>query len=73
MSEHHSGFVVTLDHSITTEASDRIVDALHLIKGVISVKPIVDSVEMDMARERARQEIGDELFKAFKKIMWGQS
>jgi hypothetical protein len=73
MSTHISGFVVTLNDSITEEAADRVIAAISLLKGVVSVQPIKDSFELQLAREKVRREIGDQLFKEFKRILWGAS
>lgn len=58
MTDRHAGYVVTLDQSIREDdARETILVALRQIRGVISVEPVVESIELLMAQELAISKI----------------
>lgn len=63
MSDRHKGYIVTLEKDLKDEDSIKIIDALKLIKGVISVDPIVDDMNALIAESRARQDLGTKILK----------
>lgn len=65
MSDRYNGFVVTFEKPIKDEDAKNLEIALMSIKGVISVKPIVD----DIASLCARSQIGHEFRKKLWKVM----
>lgn len=61
MTTRVKGFVVALEQDIREDAAERIVDAIKMIRGVLSVEASVADHTDWMARERARRELGDKL------------
>jgi len=57
MSERHAGYVVTLTEDLDEEAAQQVLDALRMIKGVLSAEPITANVDVHIGTERARSEI----------------
>ena len=64
MSDKHHGYVVTLDTPLHEEASSHVIDAIRLLKGVVSVKPIVGDPGLALAEERARADLRERLWRA---------
>jgi len=57
VSDRHAGYIVTLTDDIRDElASEGIVVALQMVKGVLSVEPIIADFNLHMAQERVRAE-----------------
>ncbi len=52
MTDRHSGYVVTLAKDIREDDAEAVITALKMIKGVVSVKPVVADVVMHIAEER---------------------
>jgi hypothetical protein len=71
MSDRHAGYVVVLEEPLHEEDSERVIAAISLLKGVVSVKPIVDSFEVQLAYDKAKHDIGVKLFQELKNILWG--
>lgn len=65
MTDRLSGYVVTLDRDIRDDDAEVITNAIKMIKGVLSVKPIVANIDTHIGYERAKQEIGQKLFNIF--------
>lgn len=40
MTERHSGYVVVLRNDIREDDAERVIDAIQMIKGVLTVKPV---------------------------------
>lgn len=53
---------MTLDADVHEETSKMIASALGMIKGVISVEPVVSDVELHMVRERVRHELRNQMW-----------
>jgi hypothetical protein len=66
MSDRVSGFVVVLDGHYTAEQAERIRVALSMIQGVALVTPNVASASEHIAKEGARLEVVDRVFKALR-------
>jgi len=64
MSDRHMGYIVTLENNIKDENAQSILDAIGMVKGVISVRPVVSDFVGHMAEERARRKLADKLWKA---------
>lgn len=62
MTDRHAGYVVTLDRDIRADEAACIMDALLMLKGVISVQPVVADVPLAIATERTRVEMRDKLY-----------
>jgi len=55
MTDRHAGYVVTLADSVREDdAEEGVLNAIRMIRGVLSVKPVNESVEVHIAEERAR-------------------
>lgn len=63
MTDRHAGYIVTLARDIREDDAERIISAILMIKGVMSVDPVVADVGLHMAERRARQDIRDKLWK----------
>lgn len=68
MTDRHAGYVVTLECDIREDEAESTIAAIHHIKGVVSVAAIVDSPELHSARERARWEFLDKLYRFAKEV-----
>lgn len=55
MTDRHSGYLVTLGHDIREEDAEAVIRALGMIKGVMSVKPIIHDHALMIAEERQRE------------------
>jgi hypothetical protein len=42
MTDRHSGYIVILDHDVRSDDTTYIMNAIAMIKGVLSVEPIID-------------------------------
>lgn len=40
MTERHSGYVVALDHDIRDDDAEAVINAIRMIKGVLSIEPM---------------------------------
>lgn len=56
------GLTVSFDHDVEDVYAQAIVDAILMIKGVISVEPIAFGVEDLINRERIKNEIRQKIF-----------
>jgi hypothetical protein len=53
MTDRHAGYVVTLAKDIRDDdAEESVLVAIRMIKGVVSVKPVVADIGMHITRER---------------------
>lgn len=52
MTDRHAGYIVTLENDVREDDAEYIINALLMIKGVISVRPIVSDVELMVAKDR---------------------
>lgn len=63
MTDRHNGYLVILKNPIREDDAGNIIKAIGLIKGVISVKPMINNWESSIALERARRELTSKLFR----------
>ena len=56
MTDRHAGYVVTLTDDIREDDAEAIINALRLIKGVVSVQPVAGDHQLVIAKERVREE-----------------
>lgn len=56
MTDRHAGYLVTLSHDIRDDDAEGIISALHHLKGVVSVDPVLSSVGISIAKSRADSE-----------------
>jgi hypothetical protein len=53
VTDRHSAYIVTLDKDLRADDAEKILDALEMIKGVVSVEPVVADVMGHVAEQRA--------------------
>jgi len=63
MTDHYHSIAVALEKNIRDDDAKPIIDALKMIKGVLSVKPYISDFESHMAEERAKKEYAAKLWK----------
>ncbi|MEV0830859.1 MULTISPECIES: hypothetical protein [Streptosporangiaceae] len=57
MTDRHAGYIVTLAEDVREDDAEAILSALRMVKGVLSVEPIVASPhDLHIATQRVRQE-----------------
>jgi hypothetical protein len=54
MTDRYSGFVVTLKDDIRKDEADGIINALSMVKGVLTVRPDLGGGHLAMAEDRAK-------------------
>ena len=57
MTDRHSGYIVVLGSDLREDDAEYIINAIRMIKGVVSVQPIVADANMHIATERAKYEL----------------
>lgn len=62
MTDRHAGYVVTLESPLREDDAQATLDAIRMIKGVLSVEPIVSSPEVMAGAARARDEFRQKLY-----------
>lgn len=62
--KHHAGYVVTLASDLRDEDAQEVLSALRMIRGVLSVEPIMAGFDVHIATERARAEMRSRLLEA---------
>jgi len=68
MTDSHTGYIVTLEDSISENNPncERILEALRMIKGVISVEPIVENFDHIMAVMKAKNDLREQM----REVLW---
>jgi len=67
MTTRHSGYLVTLEKDKREDDAEYILNAIRMIKGVISVKPVVaDPLGEQIASDRLKDKITREMFQVIK-------
>lgn len=61
MTDRLKGFVVTLDHDIREDDAEEILNAIRMVKGVVSVKPVQANSDDDIIRSRVLSELRQKL------------
>ena len=64
--EHVTGFVVTLEKDVSAEFGERLRQALAMMRGVISVEPVMADFDHHMAREQARWDVEKKVLEALR-------
>jgi len=52
MTDRHAAYIVTLAEDIREDDAEHILNALRMVSGVLSVKPVTASYEQTIGRER---------------------
>lgn len=63
MTDRLSGVIVTFKRDIRVDDAEATIAALKQIRGVLSVKPVVSDLSMHIAEQRAREELGQQIWK----------
>lgn len=63
MTDRINGVIVTFSKEIREDDAEAVLNAIKMVKGVLTVKPIVSGYEQHIAEERVRRELTDKLFK----------
>jgi ATP sulfurylase len=63
MTDRLKGVIVTFQNDVREDDAEAILNAIRMIKGVLSAKPLVSDVNQHMAEQRVRQELGEKLWK----------
>lgn len=63
MTDRYMAFTVTLDQDIRTDDAEAIINAIKMVKHVRNVTPHVANWEFHTAVDRARQDLGEKLWK----------
>ena len=64
MTIRHSGYVIILEKDIREDDAEDLIKLLRNIRGVAEVKPVAAGVEGIIAKEQARRELIDKIWKA---------
>lgn len=67
MSDRHIAYTVVLETELKDEDSERVIAAIEMVRGVMSVVPVVAEPEFYVARQQASFALQKELWKALKK------
>lgn len=62
MTDREVGYIVTLEKSIREDDAENIKNAIRMIKGIISVEPVIDTPVIHIAKETVRHELINKLF-----------
>jgi hypothetical protein len=62
MTNRHKGYVIALENDIRSDESERVIDAIMMIRGVLRVTPIVNDPSAWIEGERARDEFRQKLW-----------
>lgn len=61
------GLTVIFEKDINEDFVDMLIQAIRMMKGVRDVKPLITTPELYAAKERAKWELEDKLWKALRK------
>lgn len=69
MTDRHTGYVVTLSSDIREDDAQAIVDAIRMVKGVLSVEPVTaDPFQESMWRSRMHRDLYDKVLGAIQEV-----
>jgi hypothetical protein len=68
MTERHAGYVVTLAEDTREDDAEHIINALRMIRGVLSVEPVHAGTDVSIATERAKAEMRAGLLSLLKEL-----
>lgn len=66
MTDRYKGFVVALKNDMRSDDAQRTIEAIQMIQGVLSVKPLISTSEDGIAEMRAKQELLSKIYDLFK-------
>lgn len=62
MTDRLKGVIVTFEKDVREDDAEYILNAIRMIKGVLSVKELVSNYEQHIAEERVRHELREKIF-----------
>lgn len=68
MSDRHSGYIVVLENDVRDDDSEAWQNAIRMMKGVVSVKPIVADIQSTIAKERAKRGVVEKVYALLKDL-----
>lgn len=63
MTDRHAGYIVTLAENVREDDAEAIITALKMVRGVLSVEPVVADHQTAIGQSRADREWRDKLAK----------
>lgn len=63
MTDRHAGYVVVLKEDLREDDAQALIDALKMLKGVLTVEPIISGPDIIISTHRAKAEIERKLWK----------
>lgn len=66
MTDRYKGFIVALKNDMRDDDAQRVIEAIEMIQGVLSVKPLISTSEDGIAEMRAKQELLSKIYDLFK-------
>lgn len=66
MTDRYKGFIVVLKNDMRDDDAQRVIEAIGMIQGVLSVKPLISTSEDGIAEMRAKQELLSKIYDLFK-------
>lgn len=61
MSDRIKGYVVVLEENMREDDAQAITNAIKMVKGVLTVQPVIGGIEDVFTEERVRRELGEKL------------
>lgn len=61
MTDRFAGYIVVLEDNIRSDDAEATTKAIAQLRGVVSVIPVVSNIEIHIAEERVRRELGEKL------------
>jgi len=68
MTDRYNALTVVFDKDIRSDDAERLINAIKMIKGVLSVEPNVSNVDSHIAYSKARQDISEKLWEVLREI-----
>lgn len=68
MTERHAAYLVTLAEDIREDDAEHIINALRMVRGVLSVEPVTAGLDLSIAEERAKAEMREKLITLLKEL-----
>ena len=57
MTDRHAGYIVTLEKELRSDDAEAIINALRMVRGVLSVEPVVSDPIGHIAKQTSRHEL----------------
>lgn len=68
MTDRHSGYLVTLSDDIREDDAQHIINALRMVKGVLSVEPIIHDHALMLAQQREAGKYEELLWRLYQHV-----